>query len=311
MQTGHISNIELLHNPIFADRLVNFWKNLLWDFFTNSIRYFQERKDIQYHELNIIEEYLGPKVGFYFAFVRFYTAWLVFPALIGAVLTILIRVSRTTFSIGLIPYSFICTLWLILFYVKWKRKSAELSMNWNTFNTKNKTERDSYVGIKYYDKNTNKINSKKVVNKLFYLQLLHILVFLVFMSICICVFIFLKIYEVNNPTNGIFLLTGVVNGLAVIILDFIYKYIIRIFVEIENHKHDKYFDTSLATKRLFFSIVNSNISLMWTLYYDKNFDSLFFQIIGQILIKILSVMFFSVYEIIKYKVAKTYFFIFS
>ena len=180
MQTGHISNIELLHNPIFADRLVNFWKNLLWDFFTNSIRYFQERKDIQYHELNIIEEYLGPKVGFYFAFVRFYTAWLVFPALIGAVLTILIRVSRTTFSIGLIPYSFICTLWLILFYVKWKRKSAELSMNWNTFNTKNKTERDSYVGIKYYDKNTNKINSKKVVNKLFYLQLLHILVFLVF-----------------------------------------------------------------------------------------------------------------------------------
>ena len=157
MQTGHISQIILLHNPIFADRLVSFWKNLLWDFITNSLWYFREGKDIQYKELNIIEQYFGPKVGFYFAFVRFYTVWLLIPALLGVIFTILIRIFDNIYSIGLIPYSFVITIWLIVFYIKWRRKTAELSMNWDTFNTKNKTERDSFVGIDYYNINVNKI----------------------------------------------------------------------------------------------------------------------------------------------------------
>ena len=147
-----------------------------------------------------------------------------------------------------------------------------------------------------------KYKNKKANNIILPLQILQIIFYLILMSICIIVFINWRLYQIKHPSNEISLLTGAINGLTVVILDFIYTFIIRLLVQIENHKYDKYYDASLAFKRLFFTIVNSNISLMWTLYYDKNFESLFFQIIGQIIVKSSATTSISILSAVLFKV---------
>ena len=170
----------------------------------------------------------------------------------------------------------------------------------------NRFERDSFVGIEYYNISVNQIQKWKVKNFILPLQIFQIILYLLLMGICIFVFINWRLYQIEHPSNEVSLLTGAINGLTVVVLDLIYKFIIRKLVEMENHKYDKYYDASLATKRLLFSIVNSNISLMWTLYYDVNFSSLFFQIIGQIIIKTSAATSIAIFPAILFKVRETF-----
>jgi hypothetical protein len=62
---------------------------LFWGFLTgNYMKYMQP--------LNFIANYYGEKIGFYFAFLLFYTAWMVIPAIPGLALFIyqMIIISR-------------------------------------------------------------------------------------------------------------------------------------------------------------------------------------------------------------------------
>lgn len=49
---------------------------------------YKESITFQFSELSTIKNYYGEKVGFYYAYMSYYTAWLAIPAGVGLALTI-------------------------------------------------------------------------------------------------------------------------------------------------------------------------------------------------------------------------------
>ena len=80
--------------------------------------------------LDAISEYFGETVGFYFAFLEFYTISLVFPSAAGIVL-FCFQVYSRRIDHWLLPfYSLFLGVWSMGFLVRWRRRRVELAYRW-------------------------------------------------------------------------------------------------------------------------------------------------------------------------------------
>ena len=48
----------------------------------------KENIDYQYNEISTVKNYFGEKIGFFYAFMSYYTVWLLIPAIGGLALTL-------------------------------------------------------------------------------------------------------------------------------------------------------------------------------------------------------------------------------
>ena len=51
-------------------------------------QFYVEAIKFEYTELSSIKNYFGEKTGFYFAWMSFYTSWILIPSILGFILTI-------------------------------------------------------------------------------------------------------------------------------------------------------------------------------------------------------------------------------
>jgi hypothetical protein len=80
--------------------------------------------------LDRIAAYFGETIAFYFAWLEFYTHWLVLPSLVG-ILLFLGQLYWGRIDIAYVPlFSLFMALWSILFLEFWKRRNAELAQRW-------------------------------------------------------------------------------------------------------------------------------------------------------------------------------------
>lgn len=80
--------------------------------------------------LDRIASYFGESIAFYFAWLEFYTNWLLFPAVIGALLFVG-QLYWGEIDIAYAPlFSLFIALWAILLLEFWKRRNAELAQRW-------------------------------------------------------------------------------------------------------------------------------------------------------------------------------------
>ena len=90
---------------------------------------YKESNEYDYKELSAIKNYFGEKTGFYYAFISFYTNWLITPAILSFALTVYqntIEVDTTLSSI----YAILICAWVTLFIERWKRKASEIAFKW-------------------------------------------------------------------------------------------------------------------------------------------------------------------------------------
>jgi hypothetical protein len=110
---------------------------LIWGFITGN--YISSMQP-----LNFIANYYGEKMGFYFAFLTFYTSWLIIPAIPGVALFIYQMWNlQKQFSKGVAIadlsvdtpynclYSLIMALWSTIVIEVWKRRQNEIAHLWN------------------------------------------------------------------------------------------------------------------------------------------------------------------------------------
>ena len=83
--------------------------------------------------LDAISAYFGEGVAFYFAFLGFYTLWLLVPTVLGAVLFVS-QLSHTSLDSPLVPFfCVLMSLWASFFIEYWRRRQAVLSNRWGTW----------------------------------------------------------------------------------------------------------------------------------------------------------------------------------
>ena len=80
--------------------------------------------------LDRVAAYFGETIAFYFAWLEFYTQWLLFPSLMG-ILLFLGQLYYGAVDIAYVPlFSLTMALWSILFLECWKRRNAVLAQRW-------------------------------------------------------------------------------------------------------------------------------------------------------------------------------------
>ena len=80
--------------------------------------------------LDRIASYFGEGIAFYFAWLEFYTQWLIIPAICGALLFVG-QLYYGEIDIAYAPlFSLSIALWAILLLEFWKRRNAELAQRW-------------------------------------------------------------------------------------------------------------------------------------------------------------------------------------
>ena len=95
-----------------------------------SNQFFSESYKFQFSELSSIKNYFGEKVGFYYAWMSYYTAWLSIPAIGGLAITIYQLVTGNVDTKFTTIYALLVCIWVTIFIERWKRKSAEICLKW-------------------------------------------------------------------------------------------------------------------------------------------------------------------------------------
>ena len=90
---------------------------------------YRESMKFEFTELSAIKNYFGEKVGFYYAWMSFYTAWLLIPAILGLAVTVYQIISAVD-NIFTSLYSLCVCIWVTIFIERWKRKSSEIALRW-------------------------------------------------------------------------------------------------------------------------------------------------------------------------------------
>ena len=98
--------------------------------------------------LDAIAEYFGEDVAFYFAWLAFYTNWLVAPALLGIVcFAFQLHAGRLDHWIC-IPYSIFVMVWASFMLAYWRQHASSLAYKWGVLEYEaEETERPQFTGI--------------------------------------------------------------------------------------------------------------------------------------------------------------------
>jgi hypothetical protein len=104
----HVAAIFPLHDQHFNKSWIQKW----------SKKYFLDEADIE-----DIRHKFGESVAFYFAFLRSYFRFLMFPAALGLVAWMLLGRFSSIYGLG-------CGLWSVIFLEYWKKKEIDLAVRW-------------------------------------------------------------------------------------------------------------------------------------------------------------------------------------
>ncbi len=122
--------------------------------FVSKIRFLVESG--LYQPLELVAEYFGESIAFYFAWMGFYTRWLVLPSIVGFIyFCIQMKGGKLDNPIGSL-YSIFIMCWSSAFLVMWRRYCSELAYCWGVLGVeteehtrtifKGKVEVDAFTG---------------------------------------------------------------------------------------------------------------------------------------------------------------------
>ena len=127
-----------------------------WRYVSSSIKHVYD--NILNQPLDHIAEYFGETIAFYFAFMSFYTRWLVFPSVLGIIVFGVQMSTRKLDHWLCAPYAIIVMLWVSFMLAFWRQKSSALAYKWGVLDYEvEETERPQFKGKYIYDEFTGEI----------------------------------------------------------------------------------------------------------------------------------------------------------
>ena len=82
--------------------------------------------------IDAVQEYFGEEIAFYFAWLDFYSKWLLGPAIVGVGLFVY-QMFAGTLDVPVLPlYALFMSLWATLLLLFWRRRESELAYRWGS-----------------------------------------------------------------------------------------------------------------------------------------------------------------------------------
>jgi hypothetical protein len=235
-------------------------------------------------DVDAIKDYFGEKVALYFAWLEFYTHWLILPTAIGVVCGILMLASdsdklnvgyMTVGEWSLIVFAFLLSLCSTLFDQLWIRKQSVLAWRWGvTDYQKVEEQRAGFKGQMEYDPITGKI--KKINHSNLSLRkLLAALVSIFFVGLVVAAVTGLLIYKAiltTSKDSSSARTIGFLNAIQIKVFNYIYRYVARVLNNWENYETQSEYMNALVVKLFSFQFINSYISLFYIAFLKSHFE---------------------------------------
>ena len=230
---------------------------------------------------NLIREYFGEKVGFYFLYLESYSLWIGGLSLMGLIF-MLISITNLdhiiSFEVEEI-YCFLTIAWSSCFLEMWKRRQAKYSIRWGqTLADEVEVQRPEYTGklrrspvdddmFELYDD-----SRRRTAVKL--LGLATALLCTGFTILTIMVILYGR-YRVRDA-GGLMLygydtsstIFGFLNAIQIEIYNRLFDYIAEKTTEWENHRLQGDFESSYVIKSFMYQMVNNYASIVYVAFFQ-------------------------------------------
>lgn len=239
--------------------------------------------------INLIRNFYGEVISFYFLWMEHYIKWLMFPGALGLIVAIISYVDPfpkkpigkspiTYLDIFLMIFCVIITIWATLFLKIWTQKEQMYTFIWGTQNyTHNEPdselfEPDSTVefvfGKTITVASTTVRNLKKCVS-----YLVLIIMIVATCAITFLLFFYKKKYLKEDTKENYWFNTCVgmgfaaINAIQIKIFNFIYTFLAEILNKWENYKKDYQRINDLAIKIIIFDFMNCYTACFYIGFY--------------------------------------------
>jgi len=242
-------------------------------------------------DVDLIRNYFGEKIGFYFLFLSHYATWTFGAAFLG-----LICWANQTVELGDVnstispAFAIAMAIWTQFFVETWKRKQSTKAMEWgmNGFEA-NAQPRAQFQG----DMQPDPVRGKSYLYFPKSSSLCRQMVSYIFITVCVGAVIvavgaifYLEIL-LRDDDSVVYMnmnqSKNIVSGITVIqiqLLNAIYNFIAIKLTEYENHRTDIQYEDALISKTFVFQFINSFSALLYTAFvkpfipeYDECLES--------------------------------------
>lgn len=247
-----------------------------------SVTWFKKLRPSFKAPLNEIHEYFGDTIGFYFAFLNFYTTHLFYLF----VFSICYWLSRFSYDLFAVENNWLVSLghmvWSVIFVKCWKRESQKLSYKWGC----DKQEQRDIPRIAFKgDIGVNDVTGKQEPIYPNWKRLISVycvsspIVGLSILLATMSMFYYVRwesyIIQVfkDDPSAAASLyvnLPSIVYSIFVIIADSIFRKLAEFLTELENHRLESSFQNHLIVKILLFTFTNNFLILFYIAFYQQN-----------------------------------------
>lgn len=222
-----------------------------------------------------IRNYFGEKIGLYFAFINYFGKILCIPSFTGIVVFVLQRIYDPEDNIIIIANVLYCiyvSVWATVFIEFWKRKENCLAIKWGqTGYEDDEVPRPQFHGTTRRspidDEMDDVFFDPKDRYKYFFLSILITSAFIGIVISAVLGIIILRWQLINNLMFGGFDLAGPIcssiNAVQIQIFNFIFTSIATRLNDLENHRTQSDYESSLIIKTYVFQFVNSFFSLFY------------------------------------------------
>eukprot|EP00466_Bigelowiella_natans_P002693 jgi/Bigna1/130344/aug1.11_g5052 len=221
--------------------------------------------------------YRRAQVGFYFAFLRFYTIGLV-PLSVCGVAAYIQQVVAETFDVEMsFIIAFMVCIWGPCFIEMWKRESARYSMKWGMLNFKAEEEtRFQFHGEKTYSRVDGQIVRQAPVFQTILRRIVSMSAVAFLMVLSIMVLITLYTYRQILSLRDVFgsAVFTTIYGLIVAMMNLLYGVLAWYLNEIDNYHTDSQFEEGLVAKIFCLKFVNS-YSVLFYYAFLKQYDTVY------------------------------------
>nr|CCA22516.1 anoctaminlike protein putative [Albugo laibachii Nc14] len=270
-------------------RKAPFWSKAIYQPFSGTTvrEMLLENRSFSYDFLWPLANYFGEKHAFYYAFVVFYTVWLVFIAIPGAMCQFL----RTVFHIHWLEplFAVLVSVWATLVVEFWKRKRSELGVHFgNVQRNRKELVSDYYGDFQVSDVSLGTVDIT-FPRKIQLFRMYCGLPVLVFMAVLVVIVFLctqsgvvdqaLHCWLKRIPYVGTVYVVPFCNAVCMMILDAIYTKVAIALTRWENHQTVWQRESVLATKLFWFKFLNAFLSLFYVAFVRQSASDLRNQLI--------------------------------
>ena len=244
--------------------------------------------------MTAIKNYFGERWGFQYAFMNFYTTWLLLPSLGGVACTWYQFQTGTFITLWSFAFSIFIAFWMTIFQERWKRKQNELRLFWGTYESSEtaadtiaKKTRDEFLGNEEFSQSNFKVNRKDSSKRGTLFAIFNFFIMVFFVVLCIATFLFIKKYS-KDRGDTLKLFAGAINAAIIGATNYLYRTVATPLVELENIKFEEDHNNALTRKIFIFQFVNANVSIIYSIYTETNLKSLNILLLGMLGAKVVS-----------------------